>query len=171
MTTTTSSEARTGSRLGHLLAMTAVAILLCNVLLVAFDVALRWLARQPQSWVADIGSMTYPVALACCLPAALESGHMIAIRFLGQAIGPRTTGVLDFVGSVLLSGLLVLIAWKVTERAMDDWHAGYSTANIALPLAPTWAVVAGLLVVAALVQLRLTWRCTNDLRGGLEHGR
>lgn len=139
------------------LAMAAMFILMVNVLLVGWDVILRY-SGKPQSWVSDIGSMTYPVALACCIPAALESGHMIAIRFLGQAMGPRLTAVLDFIGSVLLSALMALFAWKTSERAMDDWNAGYATANVSLPLAPTWGVVSVLLVVAALVQFRMTWR-------------
>lgn len=148
------------------MAIAAVAILIMNVLLVTYDVSLRWLFSAPQSWVADIGSMTYPVALACCLPAALESGHMIAIRFLGHAIGPRTAGALDFIGSLLLSAVIALMAWKVSERAIDDWSVGYRTANIKLPLAPTWAVVAALLVLAALFQFRLTWRAARGLRPG-----
>jgi TRAP-type C4-dicarboxylate transport system permease small subunit len=155
-----------GSLLGRGLAMAGMGILLLNVLLVAYDVLLRWLAGSPQSWVADIGAMTYPLALACCVPAALESGHMIAIRFLGDAIGPRTSEVLDLGGSLLLSLMLALIAWKMTQRAVDDWSAGYRTANIALPMAPTWAAVAALLAVGALVQLRLTWRGLAGLRGG-----
>lgn len=146
------------SRIGSGLAMTALAILLADVLLVAFDVVLRWGFRMPQSWVSDIASLTYPVALACCIPAALESGHMIAIRFLGEAIGPRTTRALDIVGSVLLTLMLALLSWKVGERAAADFNAGYKTANIALPLGPTWVIVAALLCVSTLVQARLTLR-------------
>lgn len=157
------------SWLARATAIAAMAILVMNVLLVAYDVLLRWLFGAPQSWVADIASMTYPVALAFCLPPALESGHMIAIRFLGQAIGPRTTGALDFIGNLLLSGMLALMAWKVSERAIHDWDAGYRTANIALPLAPTWGVVAALVVLAALFQFRLTWRAASDLRPGAAH--
>ena len=150
------------------LAMAAMFILLFNVLLVGWDVILRY-SGNPQSWVADIGSMTYPVALACCIPAALESGHMIAIRFLGQALGQRPTAVLDAIGSVLLSALMTLLAWKTTERAIDDWSAGYSTANVALPLAPTWGVVSMLLVVAALVQFRMTWLALCDFGARSSH--
>lgn len=162
-TSTVTPPPPTSSRIGRGLALAALALMLMNVLLVAFDVVLRWTARMPQSWVADIAAMTYPLALACCIPAALESGHMIAIRFLGEAIGPRTTRFLDFIGSVLLALLLALFAWKVIGRSVDDWSAGYKTTNIGLPLAPTWAGVAALLVVAALVQLRLTWRAWREL--------
>lgn len=167
--TTESPAAPRSSPLGRTLAMAAMLILLCNVLLVGFDVLLRWAAGRPQSWVADIASLTYPVALACCIPAALESGHMIAIRFLGEAVGARTTRVLDTLGSAVLAGLLILIAWKVTERTVDDWSAGYRTANIALPLAPTWAVVSALLAVAAVVQVRLTWRSVFASNTTLAH--
>lgn len=150
------------SRVARTLAMAAMCLLLVNVLLVAFDVVFRY-AGRPQSWVADIGSMTYPVALACCVPAALESGHMIAIRFLGQALGPRASAVLDLLGSVLLSALMLLLAWKTTERSIADWNAGYATANVSLPLAPTWGIVSALLWVGALVQLRMTWIIVRDL--------
>lgn len=171
MTPTTDAPAvLASSRIGRGLAMAAMGLLLMNVLLVGWDVMLRWVARSPQSWVSDIAAMSYPVALACCIPAALESGHMIAIQFLGHAIGPRTTRILDFLGSMLLAGFLALIAWKVAERSIADLGAGYTTANVSLPLAPTWVVVAALLAVAALVQSRLTWRAWRSFRRGSVHG-
>ena len=80
--------------IGQALAAAAVLILLANVGLIAFDVVMRWILRTPQSWVADLAQVSYPVAIACCFPAALESGHMIAIRFLGERLGPRAARTL-----------------------------------------------------------------------------
>ena len=151
------------SRLATGLAIFAIGLLVAGAILVGWDVMMRWLLRKPQSWVSDIASLTYPIALACCIPAALESGHMIAIKFLGEALGPRTTQVLDTLGSLLMSVLMVLIAWKVSERAISDWSAGYKTVNIGLPLAPTWIVVSLMLAVSALVQLGLSWRDLKQL--------
>jgi TRAP-type C4-dicarboxylate transport system permease small subunit len=146
------------SRLGAALALAAMAILLANVVLIFVDVLARWLLRSPQSWVADIGQVTYPVAIACCFPAALESGHMIAIRFLGEWLGPRRARPLDAIGQVALAALLVVFTWKMFERAATDWAGGFKTANIALAVAPTWGVVALLLLVSSAVQARVAWR-------------
>lgn len=143
--------------LGATLALVAMAILLGNVVLVFVDVLARWLLRAPQSWVSDIGQITYPVAIACCFPAALESGHMIAIRFLGEWLGPRRARPLDAVGQVALAALLVVFTWKMFQRSHTDWVDGYRTANIALRVAPTWGVVALLLLVSSAVQVRVAW--------------
>lgn len=151
-------DAVTRGSLGQGLASVAVLVLLANVALIAFDVVMRWLLRMPQSWVADLAQVSYPVAIACCFPAALESGHMIAIRFLGERLGPRAARVLDLIGQVALAAVLALLAWKMVERAAADWNTGFRTSTIDLPLAPTWALVAALLVLCALIQLRLTWR-------------
>jgi TRAP-type C4-dicarboxylate transport system permease small subunit len=154
------------SRLTVFLAMAAILVLLANVLLVGWDVLLRWLLRSPQSWVSDVAAVTYPVALACCFPAALEGGHMIAMRFLGERLGPRAALALDVLGQASLGALLLVFSWKMAERAVADWGAGYTTSNIALPLAPSWAAVAALLVVSTVLQLRVTWRL---LAGGPRH--
>jgi hypothetical protein len=77
--------------------------------------------------------------------------------------------LLDLLGSVLLSLMLAVVAWKTTQRALEDWDAGYKTATVALPLAPTWVVVSVLLAFSALVQFRLTWRAMTDLPGGKAH--
>jgi len=145
-------------RPGAALALVAVAILLGNVGLIFVDVIARWLLRSPQSWVSDIGQITYPVAIACCFPAALESGHMIAIRFLGEWLGPRRARPLDIVGQIALAALLVVFTWKMFQRAQSDWAGGFRTANIALRVAPTWFVVASLLLLSTLVQARVAWR-------------
>lgn len=145
-------------RPGAALAVVALVILLGNVGLIFFDVIARWLLRSPQSWVSDIGQVTYPVAIACCFPAALESGHMIAIRFLGEWLGPRRARPLDIVGQVALAALLVLFTWKMFQRAQSEWAGGFRTANIALRVAPTWYAVASLLLLSTLVQARMVWR-------------
>lgn len=145
-------------RPGAALALVALAILLGNVGLVFVDVVARWLLRAPQSWVSDIGLITYPVAIACCFPAALESGHMIAIRFLGEWLGPRRARSLDIIGQIALAALLLIFTFKMFQRAQSDWAGGFKTANIALRVAPTWYVVASLLLLSALVQVRVVWQ-------------
>ncbi|MGP1680405.1 MAG: TRAP transporter small permease [Burkholderiales bacterium] len=146
------------SRVGTAFAALALAIFLGNVVLAVFDVAMRWVFRDPQSWVADIAQLSFPVAVACSFPAALESGHMIAIRFLGERIGPRATWALDTLGQLCMALLLSLFTWKMFVRAFSDWATGYKTSAIALPVAPTWLIVAVLLCICALIQFRRTWR-------------
>lgn len=148
--------------LGGALALVALAILLANVGLIFVDVLARWLLRAPQSWVSDIGQVSYPVAIACCFPAALESGHMIAIRFLGEWLGPRRAHAFDVIGQIALALLLALFAWKMFGRAVSDWSGNYRTVNIALRLAPTWFVVAALLALSTLVQLGVLRRALRD---------
>jgi len=145
-------------RFSSALATLALAIFLGNVVLVAFDVVMRGVFRVPQSWVADIGQLSYPVALACCFPVALETGHMITVRALAGRIGPRATLALDLGGQLCMALLLSLFAWQMFARAFTDWTTGFETSVIALPVAPTWLIVAVVLCISALIQFRQTWR-------------
>ena len=158
MNSTSGTTVPRWSRTGATLAGVALLILLANVALIFVDVLARWLLRSPQSWVADIGQISYPVAIACCFPAALESGHMISIRFLGEAVGPRRARWLDLLGQLALLALLVLFSWKLFARAQSEWSGGFRTANIALPVGPTWFIVAALLALCVLVQARAVLR-------------
>lgn len=142
--------------LGDSLAVAGLCVLLGNVVLIGFDVVMRWVFRAPQSWVSDLAQLSYPIAIACCFPAALESGHMISIRFLGDKLGPRAAKALDLFGQFSLVPVLGLFAWKMVERTVSDWSAGFKTSTIALPVAPTWAVVSALLILCTLIQLRVT---------------
>lgn len=140
------------SRLSAFLALFAVAIFACNVALVAMDVTMRWLLRDPQSWVSDIQELTYPVALAACFPPALEGGAMIVIRLFDALPDKRLARLFDSVGQLAMAALLFVLAWKVFERAMSDWKAGFATVLLHVPVAPTWFAVAAILAVAAIIQ-------------------
>lgn len=143
---------------GDRLACVGLGVLLANVILIGIDVIARWLFNIPQSWVADVAQLSYPIAIACCFPAALESGHMIAVRFLGEAIGQRTARALDTVGQMSLVPLLLVFAWKMAERAISDWSTGFKTPTLAWPVAPTWVAVTLLLLLSAWIQLRICLR-------------
>lgn len=145
------------SRLGTYLALIAIVVLAGNVGLVSLDVFMRWLFNQPQSWVSDIAELTYPIAIVCCFPVALESGSMISVRFMGAIAGKSVGWFLDCFGQLLLTLLLGLFAFKLFQRASSDWVAGYETVTLRWPIAPTWFLVAALLVLAALIQAHRTW--------------
>jgi TRAP-type C4-dicarboxylate transport system permease small subunit len=146
-----------GTAFGGAVALLGIFILLGNVGLTVVDVLMRWLLSQPQSWVSDVAELSYPIAIACCFPVALESGSMIAVRFLAGLVGPRIAYVLDMIGQILLAALLILFAWKVGLRAQTDWVAGYATLTLKWPVAPSWAVVSVLMTVSAVIQIARTW--------------
>ncbi len=153
--------------LGSRLAVFGFSIMMGNVLLIGIDVAMRGLFRAPQSWVSDIAELTYPVAIAACFPAALEAGHMIVIRFLGERLGIRPAFYLDLMGQILMALLLAVFTWQMFARAASDWAAGFKTTAIALLVAPTWLVVAVLLLAATVLQFTLTFQMIS--KGRLHH--
>lgn len=158
MTENSSEKQRSLSRITIYLSLASLVIFIFNVLLTGFDVLLRWLLNSPQSWVSDVASISFPIALACCFPAALEGGHMIAMRFLGERLPLSFAKILDVLGQIGLAIIMSIFSWKMFGRAVSDWSAGYTTANIALPLAPTWVIVSVLLGVSAVLQILVTWR-------------
>lgn len=155
-------DAPEGQALGAALALFAIAILLGNVGLTVIDVLMRWLVSQPQSWVSDVAELTYPIAIACCFPVALQRGSMIVVRFLATIAGRRTVYWLDLVGQMLLAALLILFAWKIGVRAQTDWIAGYSTLTLRWPVAPSWAAVSAVMGISALIQIAKCWRLINE---------
>lgn len=150
-----------GNAFGGALALLGIAILLGNVGLTVIDVLMRWLLSQPQSWVSDVAELSYPVAIACCFPVALQSGSMIVVRFLAGLVGPRIAFVLDLIGQILLAALLILFAWKVGLRAQTDWAAGYATLTLKWPVAPAWAAVSALMTISAVIQVARCWHLSQ----------
>jgi TRAP-type C4-dicarboxylate transport system permease small subunit len=154
------------SRLATGFAMLAIAILLCNVALVCYDVLIRWLANRPQSWVSDVAELTYPLAIVCCFPPAVETGSMIVIRAFSILPFKRLTWLLDCIGQLALAAILAFFAWKVFWRALADLNAGFATSLMRIPTGPTWLAVAAILALACLLQLRRSWELAL---GQLDH--
>lgn len=145
------------SRVAVGIAGLAVAILLFNVALTCYDVLMRWLLNQPQSWVSDFSELTYPLAIVCCFPVAVESGSMIVIRIMASLRNPIIAKAADAFGQVALAAMLCLFTWKVFWRAVSDWITGYATTLIKLPIGPTWFAVAAILAIATVMQIKRSW--------------
>ena len=141
------------------LAAAGIAVLLVNVGIQMIDILCRWLLNAPQAWVADVYELTLPVAIAACFPLTLSERGMIAIEFLGRALGPGVDRILTGTGASLLLVLFALMAWQTFDAAREMAQIGRTTWMLGLPTAPTWYAVSALIGFGALVQVPMVGRC------------
>ena len=93
---------------------------------------------------------------------ASEAAQRPLSRSLEQAVErlDRSSLARELLGDAFVQHFVQTRRWECDrfQRAVTDWGTGYRTSTIDLPLAPTWATVAALLLLCAVIQLRLTWR-------------
>jgi TRAP-type C4-dicarboxylate transport system permease small subunit len=135
------------------LSLVGLIALMALAVMTLADGTLRWLANRPIEGVRDVGAVIIAVAVCCCLPAGLMERSHITIRVAGSLLGRGAAAVLDALASLLVWGVTLAMAWQFTVFAGKIARAGETTWVLKIPTAPFWYVVAGILWLAALVQL------------------
>lgn len=135
------------------LSLVGLIALMALAVMTLADGTLRWLANRPIEGVRDVGAVIIAVAVCCCLPAGLMERSHITIRVAGSLLGRGAAAVFDALASLLVWGVTLAMAWQFTVFAGKIARAGETTWVLKIPTAPFWYVVAGILWLAALVQL------------------
>lgn len=151
----------------NLAGMVAVAGLLL-LLVVAFftllDGLLRSFANRPLDIVREVGDLTAAVSGACCLPIVILERGNITLLVLGGIFPARTVRLLDFVNSLLIEVVLILMAWQFWLFGMKAMRSGEITWLLNIPKAPFWFLVDAALWLTVLVQLVLIRQAWTQLR-------
>lgn len=140
-------------RLTKALSFVALLGLIGIALFVFIDGILRWLFAVTFPGLLDVTQLLLPVIVSACFPAALLQRQHIVVRFVGSALGPRASRLLDAFGAAVLFVCIALIAWKLFGYAADTLVHGDVTWTLQLALAPSWFGAAALMALAALAQL------------------
>jgi TRAP-type C4-dicarboxylate transport system permease small subunit len=135
-------------------------------LMVVASVAGRAITSQPIPGDVELTSFGTALAIALCLPWAQLHGANIIVDFFTQKTSPRTRGVLDAFGALLLGAMVGVLAWRTAVGAVSVRDAFETTMILGLPMWITYAVLApGLALTAAIalvqVGLRLAGRDTE----------
>lgn len=120
---------------------------------IALDVLMRWLFNAPILGVDDLSKFILAVVISSFFPVGLAKGHFVTIRFLGKALGPRSTLWLEVLGAVGTLAVFVFFTWRLFLYAAETTRTGLATVVLEFPVAPWWWFVTIVMVVCVVVQL------------------
>jgi TRAP-type C4-dicarboxylate transport system permease small subunit len=129
------------------------------------DGLLRWLANRPIAGVRDLAALTIAVAVACSLPVVLIERGNITIRLLDGWLGGLVARVLDVAASLLVCGILALMAWQFEVFASKLALGHETTWVLQIQVAPFWYGVDVIFWGAVLVQAIVAARDIARLAG------
>ena len=115
---------------------------------------------------ATSGGLCVAVAVACCFPLALTQRSNITIKFIAEFVGRRIALYFDAAAALIVELVLILIARQFFMYAAALARSGDATTMLAIPTAPFWFVVSGVLGIAALTQCTVAvnqiWALTEN---------
>lgn len=130
----------------RLLALVGFAGLVAICLVTMYDGLARyfWLPRVPG--FRDFGEVIFAVLIASCFPIGLLRNQNIAVTFLGKALGPRASAVLDFFAAILTLVGFAIIAYALVVRTGG---LGMRTTRTGFMLVSPWAWAATTILCSA----------------------
>lgn len=134
------------------IATVAVVGMLALSLLTIVDVSLRYFFSAPIPGLDEATQLIMAVIVSASLPIGIATRNHVTIDFLKAPIGPRFQAALEAVGGALILGMMVVLALRFGAYADRLMLRHDVTTIIALPVAPFWWAVTGLLGVCAAMQ-------------------
>jgi TRAP-type C4-dicarboxylate transport system permease small subunit len=125
---------------------------LVGLLTVASIVGRSWLSR-PIPGDVELSQFGIALCIALCLPWCQLQRANIIVDFFTQNLGPRSRGLLDGIGALLLAVMVGLLAWRTGVGALSVREAGEATMILDLPMWISYAVLGPGLALAALIAL------------------
>jgi len=140
------------------LAVIGLGALLCFAAATIADGLLRFLFARPIDAVRDVGGLVAAFAVASCIPAAIVERSNITVRFISSFISPSAGRIADVAAAVLVTIVLVLMAWQFIVFAQQAQANASATWMLRIPAAPFWWGVAGMLWISVVLQIVVTVR-------------
>jgi len=132
---------------------------------IVVDVLMRWLFNAPILGVDDLSIYVLAVVVSSFFPAGLAEERFVTIRFLGKALGPRSTHWLEVFGALCTLAFFMILVWKILFFTLDITRSGLATIVLQLPQAPWWWIVTVVFVICLPVQaIILVKKLTNAVR-------
>ena len=137
------------------LASLIAACVLCGVMLiVAADVAMRYIFNRPFGWTYDLISLYLMGALFYfALSPTFAQGAHISVDVIAHRLPTYLRRALQIVIALVSAALFATIAWLAAARTLDDFQSGAATSGEILW--PTWLANVLVPLGCALLTLRL----------------
>jgi TRAP-type C4-dicarboxylate transport system permease small subunit len=148
-----------GGRFARLPALLAVAgglVLLAAAALTLVSVLLRWLTSQPIRGDFELVSLGSGVALLGFLAWGSLTRANILVDSFTNWLPARVTGVMDAFWTLVWAGVVLLIAERMGQGAMDTWRNNMRTIGL-LALPYWWAIAIGAFCFALAGVAALVW--------------
>lgn len=127
-------------------------------LLTVASIAGRALWARPIPGDVELTQFGIALCIALCLPWCQLQRANIIVDFFTQKAGPRTLGLLDGLGRLLLAAMVGLLAWRSAVGALAVAEAGETTMILGLPMWISYAALSPGLALTALIAIgQLIW--------------
>lgn len=140
-----------------LLALLGGSVLSALVLMSVASIGGRMIGRPIQGDF-ELVQFGCAVAIAFFLPyCQLHQGNII-VDFFTLRARPRTRGVLDALGAVLLAVVMALVAWRTGAGAVAMKAGGETSMIMSVPLWYAYALMTPAFALTAIAGLYCAWR-------------
>lgn len=134
-------------------AIVGVAFLLVASGLTIADVFSRWVFSKPLIFVHDLFGLSIILVVAATFPTGVLQRKHVAIQFFGTWVGRHASRVLDSLAALLTAVFLAVVAWQVTDVAMNKAAINDYTYVLRIPTAPVWWFAAIIIWISVPMQL------------------
>lgn len=123
------------------------------MLLMLGDVAGRYWFNSPIPGAGELIELAMAITVFAALPLVTMRNAHIQLDYLSKAVHGRVRAGIDALISVVSTGAMGLIAWRLAVKAMTVLSYGDSTPYLRVPIAPVAVFIAACAAGAALVFL------------------
>jgi TRAP-type C4-dicarboxylate transport system permease small subunit len=153
------------SRLASVAALLAGFATLAIVLLITYDVTMRFFVNQPQVFVDEVASFLEVLVVFGGAAYTFRAGGHVRVDLLTGHLSSHARAWLRLLTLALGVMFLAVVIWVTTQSAMTAWRYGRVSAVMLYPLWLPMAVIPAGLTLMGLAMLVTLGRQANVLRG------
>ncbi len=149
-----------------------VAVLLMAMMMVTtVDVFGRYLLSRPLPGAFEITEIMLGLIIFIALPLVCLHEENISVTLVTERFAPRTREIHAVIVSLVCSGVLLLIAWRILMHSLQLASYGDVTIFLRVPKGPIGYTLATFTVLAALAQIVVALEHLRALRSVAGHER
>ena len=153
------------SRLAGVAALLAGFATLAIVLLISYDVTMRYFFNEPQVFVDEMASFLEVLVVFGGAAATFRAGGHVRVDLLTGRVGPHARAWLRLVTLALGVAFLAVVIWVTAQSAVTAWRYGRVSAVMLYPLWMPMAVIPAGLALMALAMLSTLSRQVKAIVG------
>lgn len=137
----------------RLVAYLSVAMIVLAAVLTGVDVFFRSILRSPIFGTNDFVVLALTLGVTGCFPYALAIRQHMKVELIGRRLGPRGYWSLELFAGIATTAVFAGFAVEFAQRAGRLARMNEASQLLLIPLSPIWWLAAGLMAIAAAVQL------------------
>jgi C4-dicarboxylate transporter DctQ subunit len=153
------------SRVANVAALLAGFATLAIVVLISYDVAMRYVFNEPQIFVDEVASFLEVLVVFGGAAYTFRTNGHVRVDLLTNHVSPTTRAWMRAVTLLLGVVFLAVVIWVTTQSAITAWHYGRVSAVMLYPLWLPMAIIPAGLALMALAMLVTLVRQVRLLAG------